>query len=1098
MLKLFSFLLTCFPMLIFAQMSVNISYTPPCNNDGTITATVIGGVPPYTYQWHHNGGYAPVNYCVNMPFFPYPNSPTLTGLHNRGQYNWFGLKVTDANGNQAYGQYTNISPNFSINPVVTAANCPASDGSVSIQVVGGTPPYSYSWMNGNTTNSITGLGFGDTYDVTVIDANGCRIRLAELDSTCALPTMVSISNIQINIDTTTANCLNGTATANILSGGTAPFAYSWSNGQTSQTATNLEANYYYQVQVTDANGCTQSQGIYMLSPVTITATISTTDANCLDGTAIISNVAGGAAPYTFSWSNGQSNDTITNLTAFQYYSVIVTDANACKKTFNAYINSNSTLQVTTAATPETCYEGNGTATLIAVGGVQPYSYSWSSGTTTMTADSLSSGNYLGTVTDANGCAKSQYAYITQYNPIAANPTITGSACNAPTGSITLNPTGGTSPYTYYWNTSPPQVTATAINLAMGTYYYMIGDSAGCLKQGFLNVGDNSTLTISLTSSPNVCFNGNGVVQANITGGVLPYSYTWSNGASNNNQTGLNAGTYWLTATDSTGCIRKDTILVTNFSPVNLSFSTNNASCIYVNDGSATVFASGGTPPYTYQWANGSTTQTINNLLPNHYYVTVTDAVGCSKSAYQTVAYNTINGCTVAISGKVFQDYNQDCMQVWGEPNLYNIPVFCSNGEYDYTDINGNFSFDGLAPGNYVIGQGNTGYNVQLCPAGAINVSLPVAGMASNNHIFADSFYVVKDLTVNIYNTPYAPVTGNPYCQTLVVKNDGSVAQNPVLTYVHDANIDFMSANQMPTSYNPVTHTLTWNLGSLAPFHTYQPIKVYYQVPPTTVYGTVLAFTAAIAPTLNDITIQNNYKAFSTVVLSAYDPNYIEVFPKGEGVLGLIEHEDSVLEYVVHFQNTGTWAAKTVEIRQMIDGNFRINSIEPIAASHYFETRIKPNKELIFTFPEIYLPDSTSNEPESHGFVAYKVHLNKNLPFGTELTAKADIYFDYNEPVRTNEVLNTIKSPTLPNTYDYIIYPNPVIDEFTIKIEDASNELISIEIINQIGETVYQAPALLENGKVSFSLKYAALTYGLYFVRLHTQREVVTQKLFIVK
>lgn len=1087
------------PALLPAQMTVTFATTPPCDNDGTITATVTGGTPPYSYNWYLSDPFG-----LNLSCNPYPNSSTLTGLPNMGASSFgqgplYALEVTDAMGNISAPNLVQLPPTLWGYPSVIPAHCPANDGEVTPQMMVGTPPYSYSWMNGDTTATLTGLGTGDMYDVQVTDANGCTFRLTDFDSICAGLTMRGISIMYLSIASTPANCLNGTATVNVLSGGTAPYNYSWFNGQTAQTATNLTANQACFVEVTDVDGCSQQGYAYISSLTTITGTLSTTPANCLDGTATVNNIAGGTAPYSYLWSNGQTTPTATNLVAFHSYYVTITDSNSCVKNFSTNIPTNSTLQAITSSTPETCINGNGAASMTAISGVIPYIFSWSNGQTTATIDSLSQGFYVGIVTDADGCAITSYVSVQQYIPVLPNPTVIGSACNAPTGSVTLAPTGGTAPYTYYWNTNPPQTTATATNLGIGTYSYTISDTAGCIKNGTVSVADNSNMGVNVSVTPNVCFNNNGTAQANVIGGINPYNYVWSNGAGSQTISGLGAGWKRVIVTDSTGCMRKDSDFVANFTPVNLNIIHTNASCIYVNDGTATAFASGGTPPYTYLWSNGATTSSISNILSHYYSVTVTDATGCSQYNNEYVGYNTTSGCSVSIFGNIFDDQIQDCVQAIGEPNLANIMVNCSpNGGYDFTDANGNYSFEGLPPGNYSLTQSNA-YITQLCSAGAINVSLPVGGMASTGNTFADSFNVVKDLAIYGFNAPNIPVTGNPYTNTIHVDNYGSVAQNPVITCVHDANITFTGASPSPTSYNALTHTITWNLATLNAFNgNSMNIQVHYIVPPTTVFGTVLAFILQVTPNANDVSPQNNLYVYNTTVVSSYDPNYIEVFPKGEGVLGLISQEDSVLHYVIHFQNTGTWAAKTVAIRQPLDGNLRISSVELGASSHLYKANITPENTLVFTFNDINLPDSASNEPESHGFVAYTVHLKPDLDAGTEITEKADIYFDYNTPVATNEVLNTIRFPQTYSAPNVLIYPNPAQDIVHLQIKDFSYELVSIDISDLLGTSLYNYVLLTDGKGLSINLNTSHLANGMYILKMNNLTEKVSRKLVIAR
>ncbi|MFQ5334713.1 MAG: hypothetical protein ACE5DN_01430, partial [Flavobacteriales bacterium] len=250
-------------------------------------------------------------------------------------------------------------------------------------------------------------------------------------------------------------------------------------------------------------------------------------------------------------------------------------------TFTSTINNCcANIQLTFNSTDPLCNGGSdGQASATATGGATPYSYSWSNGQTTQTSTGLSAGTYTVTVTDINGCTSSSTVTISDPAGMILNTSTVDATCGQNDGSASVNVSGGTTPYTYQWSSGGTNASETG--LSAGTYTVTVTDDNGCTS--------DTTVTISNTGGPsatasvvqNVLCNGdcNGEANVNVNGGNTPYTYSWSTGGSNVTETGLCAGTYTITVTDSSGCISIDTVLITEPQPLIASITSwHDVSC----------------------------------------------------------------------------------------------------------------------------------------------------------------------------------------------------------------------------------------------------------------------------------------------------------------------------------------------------------------------------------------------------------------------------------------------------------------------------------------------------------------------------------------
>ncbi len=424
------------------------------------------------------------------------------------------------------------------------------------------------------------------------------------------------------------------------------YTYQWTpTGGTNLIASNLSPGSYT-ITATDLNGCSATASATITQPALLEgSTFVVTNVTCngaFSGTVSCSQ-SGGSLPYTYSWTGGGTTATVSGLSAGTY-SLTISDNHGCSVTGNTTITQPPALIATATTTSnESCYgDSSGSASSTISGGVPSYSYLWTGGGTNTTLTGLSFGTYSLTVTDKNGCVATTSATITQ----PANPlTITIAAvqnvkCNGGTGWTTANaPTGGTAPYIFYWSPSGG-TNLHAGGLSAGTYTIIAIDAHLCFTTAAITITEPNPLLANTSVIANVnCIVGNdGSGMVNTTGGTLPYTYSWSNGGTTSTLTGLTAGLYTVTITDSNSCSTTASLTITQPIALRDSISiSSNITCNNANNGSASVGVKGGTLPYTYLWSpSGKTTATINALSALTYTVSVTDFCANSATASVTI------------------------------------------------------------------------------------------------------------------------------------------------------------------------------------------------------------------------------------------------------------------------------------------------------------------------------------------------------------------------------------------------------------------------------------------------------------------------------
>ncbi|MDX2003571.1 MAG: N-acetylmuramoyl-L-alanine amidase [Chitinophagales bacterium] len=520
---------------------------------------------------------------------------------------------------------TTCPGSLTISTQVSNALCyNSSTGTASVIAQGGKMPYSYQWSTGSTGNQVNNLAAG-VYYITVTDGNGCRLSDTVV--------VAQPSPLSVNLNGTNPTCFglaDGSITSTV-SGGVGNYSYAWSNGQTTASITNLTAGNY-RLTVTDSNNCTYIAADTLTSPPLLTGLITKQDALCYgDSSGSIGlTVTGGTSPYRYQWSNGSNANSITSLAA-GIYSVSISDTNNCQLTLSDTLSSPSLLSVQLSKTSPACFgDSNGQMVAMAMGGVSPYSYHWSSNDTGSTLANLAAGTYAITVIDANGCEGFALDTLTAPDILLVSLLSTAPSCSGqPDGAIAASVSGGTMPYQFAWSNND---TTNAIDsLTGGIYQLTITDAHACSTVAADTLTDISglSLVLDIENLPTCAGFADGVIRAVAISGAPPYQYQWSNQAQQA-LVAVPAGNYQATVTDANGCSSQASISIPDRMPLQANHTAIPVSCADGSDGSIDIAVNGGLSPYTINWQLG-TQFSANQVAAGSYYYVITDSNGCELS-----------------------------------------------------------------------------------------------------------------------------------------------------------------------------------------------------------------------------------------------------------------------------------------------------------------------------------------------------------------------------------------------------------------------------------------------------------------------------------
>jgi hypothetical protein len=1029
--------------------------------------TASGGTSPYTYSWVGPNGYT-------------ANTANPTNV----TWGTYTLMVTDNVGAQAFDTIV-ISP-WAL-PVIFPGNDTICLGDSAI--LGGSPtasgtvgPYSFAWSGGlpSSSNPVVTPVASTVYTVSVVDGRGCT------SSAQAIITVLNCNAFSINhANPTCFGSCNGYAAVSPQGNN----KYLWSTGDTTRTIIQLCAGTY-SVTVSDAAyNALDTVSVVLTQPSQMFAAATANNVTCFGGQngMVVLTATGGAPPYTYIWNNGMTGTFANNLPAGTY-SVTVVDPNQCTVSAMAVITEPTQLIAATSATGESIANAcDGSINLTVSGGTPGYIFNWSNGSTTEDILGLCVGFYTATITDVNGCTVTATDVVSAAcptNTIVLSLSSTGDLdCMHSVDTLTATASGGTPPLTYLWNNSDTSTSIFATQA--GVYSIWVTDSVGCVRTAsdtVLNLG----LVVSIQSATPVACNGvpNGKIKLAVSGGTLPYTFAWSNGATADSIENVASGTYSVTVSDAASCS-------VTFSYFLNQTNTNWSYYVYVNstpancatNGTATATPFGGTGPYTYLWNTTppQITQTATGLATGYVTVTVTGNDGCTRtgSAYiQTSCYNVVQGY-------LFHDTNGNCVRDSGEAPIANTSVYASGGGqsfYGYSNANGLYTINVWAAGAFQLNSYmNNGWgctNASVCPQ---TVSFSGFGDSAVANI---GFGGVPGFNLSIHPGWTSANPGQTKDYWVLYDQSSSPMYNgpAVITFTYDPVLQYQGCTN-GCVHNAAAHTVTWNLASVPTSWVNwnsRPIATFL-VPVGTSLNYQLHADFIITPTSGDCYVGDNVLSAIEPITGSHDPNEKEVLPAGD-----IMEEDSILTYTIHFQNTGNDTTWFITVKDTLSPYVNPATVQNIASSHeYSSFNISDNGILTWVFNPIYLVDSTTNAAASKGYVMFRVKKKNNLPLATQIKNKAHIYFDYNEAIVTNTVSNTLTQPnyifTVKSDRNISVsaMPNPFTQSTQIVVEGI-NSTFDFELFDVTGKTIKKISSL--NGN-RFELDRETMSAGVYFYRI---------------
>ncbi len=448
-----------------------------------------------------------------------------------------------------------------------------------------------------------------------------------------------------------------------------------------------------------------------------------------------------------------------------------------------------------------------------------------------------------------------------------------------------------------------------------------------------------------------------------------------------------------------------------------------------------------------------------------------------------------------VMGKVFQDLNGNCFPDTNELGIANRPVIANGGDfYTYTDADGNYLLH-VDTGTYTVGEIPPLYYAVSCPStGVYTLNFPAQFDTSANNNFSDSIlFYCSDLMVDIGTANMSRCmtewVGINYCNIGTVADTAAVINFTLNDSIQILNLPANIIDLGANNYQVVVGNL--NPGQCG------NIAFQVQIGCDTV-GTIYCMQASISGAITyDCDTTNNTSTDCHGLIGSFDPNDLQVAAQNYLQEGFVIADDidenDELNYLIRFQNTGNDTAYNVKIRDMIPAELNPTSIIPGAASHNYNWLVL-NGELIIDFLMINLPDSFSNEANSHGFVKFRIQQQTgNLP-GTVITNQAGIYFDANPPVITNQTFNTIPLATgiSAQAQDNMFMPNPVKDQLQLVLPFETIGNTSIQVFDVLGKNI-QTQSI--NNKVE-SIDCSALSKGIYMARLMHNGAVYKQFKFV--
>ena len=669
------------------------------DNNASVNLTISGGISPYNEIWAN--GITPNNLGPGI----------------------YSYTIIDSNGCTVNDSIIILEPIELTSTIssIDITNCIIDDGAIDLNVSGGTGQISYTWNNGSTNEDLVNLSAG-TYIVVISDSNGCILTdTAVIDNYVSLLS-ISLSSPLYNGENLNCYADNSGSISSTTTGGVGQLVYTWSNGQTATSISNLSAGTY-SLNIIDGLGCSATESIILSEPDELTSTYIKTDVSCFnanDGSAIVNFFGGttGSVPgdtnYILGWQ-GLTNILFNPITQFEtsvvapngipagIYPYSVTDLNGCTIYDTITIIEPDSLFITYATSNFSGFEidcageNSGEINIQINGGTAPFNH-YLNGITqnSYNITNLVAGNYMDSIVDFNGCSAS--VSITLYEPDTLNGSLTSTQLDCYgdcDGEIYSSINGGVLPYNLQWNNG--DTTDTITGICDGSYNLSITDQNGCNENVTISLIEPDEIDVVLDSLIDVNNYGgsDGAIYITFSGGTSPFNIVWTNNNTflsfDEDLTNLSADIYFLEITDNNSCVYYDTLEIMQPPSLYITLDgSTNAICFDSCNGEINITANGGDSTYFYFWTgpNGftSTSEDISNLCYGEYILTLDDGISSVTDTFnifqpQPFVYNLIID-----SINCYNDFTQAEINVWGgtQPYTYN---WSSGGNNYFTSLN---------------------------------------------------------------------------------------------------------------------------------------------------------------------------------------------------------------------------------------------------------------------------------------------------------------------------------------------------------------------------------------------------------------------------
>lgn len=449
----------------------------------------------------------------------------------------------------------------------------------------------------------------------------------------------------------------------------------------------------------------------------------------------------------------------------------------------------------------------------------------------------------------------------------------------------------------------------------------------------------------------------------------------------------------------------------------------------------------------------------------------------------------------SVSGHVYFDENTNCVQDAAEQDKEGcMLIFLPGPSFAMTDANGDY-YTQLTPNTYTVQPFLDIHELSSCPTVPRTLNISNSSVTLTGQDFGIEIDKVTDGGAYCSTSPTRP--GFDQYHTITVQNNGYYPLTGTVSYVLDPAYSYISSN--PTATSVSGDTVSWIITPAIARQGFANFEVTTNLPANVPLATVLQCSTILTTDSVDANIEDNFSSCNETVIGSFDPNDKMVWNQDMVPADpVIQTTDSLLHYRIRFQNTGTASAINIFVRDTLDANLDISTFKPLGTSHQpVDMTINGEGNVEWRFNGINLPDSNSNEPASHGYILYSIKIKDGFGTGATIKNKAAIYFDFNEPVITNETQTSfavaVRPPVLENPV--VVYPNPAKEILFVKMDCDGKSKVRISVLNTLGQVQREVQGKCLDGLMEIPV--GDLPAGIYMVRATVGEASWSRKVLLV-